>query len=118
MNLHNAADGRTPYVWARVLAVVCLCLLLITSSAQAVHVHPAPSPATQHASVNGFSQISGDTETSCPLCAGLHSTLHIGSVVRACIAIRTAAFVPLPRFHAQGIERHFALFTRPPPALR
>ena len=116
-NWHTAEYGPPPSIRTRMLAALCLCLLLLTSFIQVLHVHQDLQPVAQHATATRHAQFTGDTEATCPFCASLHATPYLGSVTSAHADRRTAPAEPVRNHLSTATTRHFALFTRPPPAL-
>jgi len=114
----GAVDGVQP-LWRRWFAVACLVLVGFVSSAQAVHVHGQfmPHQEQQVSAVVADSQLPG-SEASCPLCVAMHSTMPATAAVPATQMVVEKQVVP-----GAVVERvpetqwHYAMFSRPPPAV-
>jgi hypothetical protein len=102
----------------RSLALACLLLVSAVSFAQAGHIHGQWLP--EHAQKVGLpadaSQVPGGEER-CSLCVAMHSALpvalHVEPLQMVVMEIRLVPTVD----RAPDALWHFALFSRPPPAL-
>jgi hypothetical protein len=103
----------------RLLAFACLLFVGVVGSVQAVHIHGKwlPRNAALAGAPADASQLPGGEER-CPLCVAMHSTLPVSNRIQP---VRLVAVVcrPLPAVQrAPEAQWHFAMFSRPPPALR
>ena len=100
------------------LAFVCVLLIGFASSAQAVHSHGEylPGHAAHVGGPPDASQIPGG-EANCPLCVAMHSALPTTTggvtVTTALVACTVATVVG----RIADEPWHFAMFSRPPPAV-
>ncbi len=114
----GAKDGAQP-LWRRWLALACLLVVGFASSAQAVHVHGQILPHEQHqvGVPADASQLPG-SEASCPLCVAMHSAMPVLSAVPATYwVVEMQARVAVAEDRAPETQWHYAMFSRPPPAV-
>jgi hypothetical protein len=117
--IKRGANAPAHPTWLRVLALLCALLLGFTSSAQAAHVHGdwLPHHAAQVGSAADDSQVPGG-EINCPLCVAMHLSLpvdsHLAPVGLVLLECRLATAID----HVPVSQWHFAMFSRPPPALK
>jgi hypothetical protein len=91
------------------LAVFCLVLVAAVGTAQAVHIHGAVLPE------NDASQPSGPEH--CPLCVTLHSALPVTLRVDPTPMRAIGYKAPVEAEDAADSHWHYAMFSRPPPAV-
>ncbi len=116
MSRGTANDCTSQSVWMHVFAGFFLLLMLVTTSLQVTHVHqPALTAASHPAQIEDVSQGSGDSDLTCPFCAGLHHVLHLRSSAATIALLRPCTPVPNATCRPHSVDWHFALFTRPPP---
>ncbi len=116
--LQRGAVERSYPKWMRVLAVLCLLLVGGASTAQAAHIHGQwlPHQAAHAGEPMQAAQSPGGDER-CALCMAMHAALPVSMRLEP---IRVA-LVALPV--AESADRvvdshwHFAMFSRPPPAV-
>ncbi len=96
-------------LWTRLLAVFCLVLVAAVGTAQAVHIHGAVLPE------NDASQPSGPEH--CPLCVTLHSALPVTLRVDPTPMRAIGYKAPVEAEDAADSHWHYAMFSRPPPAV-
>ncbi len=116
--LQRGAVERPYPQWVRVLAMVCLLLVGGASTAQAAHIHGQWLPhhgaqASQPATVG---QIAGGEE-HCGLCMAMHAAMPVSmrvAPVRLALVVRVAVEAD---DRVTASSWHFAMFSRPPPAV-
>jgi hypothetical protein len=111
-------DDAQP-LWRRWLAVACLLVVGFASSAQAVHVHGEflPHHETRASAAVDASQLPG-SEASCLLCVAMHSAMPVSAVAPATeIVAEKRAVVVAAVDRLPDTAWHFAMFSRPPPAV-
>jgi hypothetical protein len=91
--------------WVRLLAMVCLLLVGGASTAQAAHIHGQWLPQTQGG------------EEHCGLCMAMHAALPVAMRVEPVRLALVARVAIEADERAAASSWHFAMFSRPPPAV-
>jgi hypothetical protein len=102
----------------RVLAVLCLLLVGGASTAQAAHIHGQwlPHHATQAGEPMQAAQSAG-SEERCALCMAMHAALPVSLRVEPVRVALVAVAVSECADRVVDSQWHFAMFSRPPPAV-
>jgi hypothetical protein len=116
--LQRGAAARSHSLWMRALAAVCVLVIALASSAQAVHVHGQflPRNAAQVGTAPDASQVPGG-EINCPLCVAMHSALPAAMVSAPLPAVVVGSTEATWTDRIADAPWHFAMFSRPPPAV-
>jgi hypothetical protein len=105
-------------LWKRWVALVALLFAGVVGTVQAVHIHGQWLPhATHELHAPALDPQSLGGEEHCPLCVAMHSTLPVAlelSPVPIAVHVVLPAETEVP---APSSRWHFAMFSRPPPAL-
>jgi hypothetical protein len=102
----------------RSLTFAFLLLLSWVSTIQAVHIHGQwlPNNAAMAGAPADASQVPGGEE-HCPLCVAMHSTLPVSSGVQPLRLVVVDCHPLQGAGRVHEAQRHFAMFSRPPPAV-
>ena len=113
----GAAETTFP-LWVRSLALACLLLVGAVSTAQVAHIHGdwLPKHDTHLGAPADASQTPGDEE-HCPLCVAMHSALPISQPMEPVQVELVAVLPPAAALALPASVWHYAMFSRPPPAL-
>jgi hypothetical protein len=104
--------------WIRVLALLCLLLVAGASTAQAAHIHGQWLPhAAAHVSEPATAAQLAGGEERCALCMAMHAALPV-SLRMEPVYVELIARVPVETDdRVVAASWHFAMFSRPPPAV-
>ncbi len=113
----RGAGDRPHSLWTRLLAVFCLVLVTAVGAAQAVHIHGAvlPENTVKAAAPADASQPNGPEH--CPLCVTMHSALPVTLRVEPALMGVIECKTPVEAEEAADSHWHYAMFSRPPPAV-
>jgi hypothetical protein len=103
----------------RMLAVLCLLLVGGASTAQAAHIHGQwlPHSAVKAAVPVSATQLPGGEE-HCLLCMAMHSALPVSMRLEPVRLALVSCTVAESADRLAASSWHFAMFSRPPPAVR
>jgi hypothetical protein len=104
--------------WVRLLAMACLLLVGGASTAQAAHIHGQwlPHHAAEVSQPATVAQTEGGEE-HCGLCMAMHAALPVAMRVEPVRLALVARVAIEAEERAAASSWHFAMFSRPPPAV-
>jgi hypothetical protein len=116
--LQRGANDPTHPLWLRTLAFACLLLVTAASSAQVAHIHGQwlPHQKAQVGAAADASQLPGGEER-CPLCVAMHSALPAVVSLQPMQLVLVECRLATLTEHTHDSQWHFAMFSRPPPAV-